>query len=174
MNSDATPPSSLRAALVRRVHGVRGEVRVEPLGGDSARFTPGLTLTVEGSERRLVVRGSRAGADGSVLLAFDGVETPEDARSLHGAYLCVEADAARQLGDNEWFVWRLVGLRCATPDGETLGVVDDVEPAPAADVLVIRDESGRTLRFPMVCEFVKNVDLVNGVITLLPQAEVAV
>ena len=170
MSSVASPPDVLRAAFVRRVHGVRGEVRAEPLGGDSARFRPGLTLTVEDGPRRLVVRAARPGPEGSVLLAFDGVDTADDAATLRGAYLCVGVDEARSLGHDEWFVWQLIGLRCVTPDGVALGVVGDVEPAPAADVLVIATGAAE-LRYPMVREFIRGVDVAGGTVTVVPQPE---
>ncbi|MBV8195878.1 MAG: 16S rRNA processing protein RimM [Candidatus Dormibacteraeota bacterium] len=171
MTPDASP-HSLRAAVVRRAHGLRGEVRAEPLGGDEDRFRRGVVVEVEGTGRRLRVRSSRPGPDGTVLLGFDGVDTPEHAAALRGAYLTVGLSSARRLGDDEWFVWQIVGLRCASPDGADLGVVDDVESAPAADVLVIRSDSS-VQRYPMVREFVRDVDIESGVITLVPQSEVA-
>lgn len=164
------PPQSLRAALVRRVHGVHGEVQAEPLGGDSARFRRGMRLHVQASRRPLKVRSSRPGTDGSLLLGFHGVDTPEEAAELRGAYLCVDVKSARRLGPDEWFVWQLVGMRCVSDDGAPLGTVTDVEPAPAADVLVIEGE-GPARRYPMVREFVRGVDVAAGVVTIAPLPE---
>ena len=166
----AAPPALLRAALVRGVHGVHGELRVEALGGDAGRFSPGMRLHVEGGGRELRVRSARAGRDGSVLLQVGGVDTPEQARELGGAYLCVDAAAARQLEDDEWFIWQLIGMQCVSIDGAPLGTLVDVEPAPAADVLVIAG-AGASLRYPMVREFVRAVDTARGVMTIAPQPE---
>ena len=164
------PPAVLRAALVRGVHGVNGELRVEPLGGDAGRFRSGLPLRVEESGRELRVRSARASRDGSVLLSVGGIDTPEQAKELRGAYLCVDAAAARRLEDDEWFVWQLIGMRCVSVDGAPLGTIVDVEPAPAADVLVVAG-AGAPLRYPMVREFVRAVDVARGVMTIAPQPE---
>lgn len=166
----AATPRTLRAALVLRPHGVRGEVRVRALGGDSTRFRRGTRVAVEGGDRQLTVRASRPGPDNTALLSFRGVDTPEQATALRGAYLCVDVADARRLPADEWFVWQLVGMRCVSVDGEPLGSVADVEPAPAADVLVIEGPRG-TRRYPMVREFVRDVDLAAGVLTIAPQAE---
>lgn len=166
------PPQSLRAALVGRVHGVLGEVRVEPLGGDGARFRRGMRLSVEETGRPLTLRSSRAGTDGSLLLGFHGIDTPEQAAALRGRYLCVDVSAARALGADEWFVWQLVGLRCVDEDGAALGTIADVEPSPAADLLVV-DDAGTVRRYPMVREFVRGVDLDAGIVTIAPQPEEA-
>jgi 16S rRNA processing protein RimM len=165
-----TSPLLLRAAHVRRPHGVRGELRVEPLGGDAPRFTAGLRLHVEGSGRTLVVRGARAAAGGDVLLELEGVASRDAAESLRDAYLCVEAGDTRSLGEDEWFVHQLVGLRAVTPEGEVLGAVEDVEEYPTHEVLVVGD--GTTVRrLPMVRAFVERVDLESGVVVVRPWEE---
>ncbi|MGH7685254.1 MAG: ribosome maturation factor RimM [Candidatus Dormibacteria bacterium] len=163
-------PSALRAALVRRPHGLLGEVSVEVLGGDPTRFRPGTRLLVEDDGAELTVRSARPGSDGGTLLRFTGIDTPQQAASLRGAYLCVDATAARALGPDEWFVWQLVGMRCVTAEGAPLGEVVDVEAAPAADVLVVDDGTAQRL-FPMVRAFVRSVDTATGVITLTPLDE---
>ncbi|HEX6493109.1 MAG TPA: ribosome maturation factor RimM [Candidatus Dormibacteraeota bacterium] len=168
--ADASPPL-LRAAHVRRPHGVRGELRVEPLGGDAARFVVGLRLRVETGERTLVVSGARPTGDGDVLLSLEGVTSREAADLLRDVYLCVEAGDARSLGDDEWFVHQLVGLRAVTPEGATVGAVEDVEEYTAQEVLVIRD-GDRVHRIPMVRAFVERVDLAAGVVVVRPWEEV--
>ena len=163
-------PGLLRAARVRRPHGIRGEVRAESLGGDVRRFRRGLRLTVEETGRTVTVSSARGLPDGDLLLAFAGVDTPEEAASLRGAYLCVGTRQARQLPPGEWFVWQLVGLTAVDPEGRTLGVVGDVEAGSAHDVLVLETESGER-RFPMVAAFVREVDTGAGQIVLTPWDE---
>ena len=168
---EAKAPERLRAAFVRRVHGIRGEVRTEPCGGDWRRFTPGLRLFVEDDARTLTVRSGRDGGDGSVLLTFDEITTEAEAEALRGRYLDVDAASARDLGPQEWFTWQLTGLRVRSPQGADLGVVEDVESSVSNDVLVLRTGAG-VRRYPMVRAFVKAVDLEGGVLTLEPQDEV--
>ncbi len=165
----ATPsaPSRLRAAFVRRPHGVRGELRVEPLGGEAARFTAGLRLHVEGTELAYPVEGARPASEGDVLLRLVDVVDRDAAVALQGHYLCVDAADARTLGDQEWFVDQLVGLRAVTPDGDAVGEVSGVEHYAAQDVLVISGTNGDR-RFPFVEAFVAGVDVAAGRITVTP------
>ncbi len=162
-------PSRLRVARVTRAHGVRGEVRVQPLGGGTERFKRGLRLTVEGDGRQVEVRSARSQGD-SVLLLLAGIEDPEAAAALRDAYLTVDVEHARRLGPDEWFVWQLVGMHVRTPDGTPLGAVEDVEAGVASDVLVVRRE-GAVSRYPMVSAFVTAVDLEQRCITVQPWDE---
>lgn len=163
-------PTLLRAAFVRRVHGVQGEVRAEPCGGDWRRFTRGLRLRVEPDGPDVTVRSARDGGDGSVLLAFDGMRDAAAVDSLRGRYLGVRADQARSLGPDEWFTWQLTGLRVVSPAGDELGVVTEVEPEVSSDVIVVEGPGG-IRRYPMVRAFVKSVDTTAGVLVLEPQEE---
>lgn len=162
--------AGLRCARVRRPHGVRGETRVLPLGGRSDRFTPGLVVSCEGSDRRLVVSAARGLPDGDVLVTFEGVEDREAAQELAGRYLLAEVADVPELGADEWLVNQLIGLEAVTPDGVILGPVADVEAYPANDVLVVRGASGE-VRFPMARAFVRSVDLAGGRIVITPWEE---
>jgi 16S rRNA processing protein RimM len=165
-------PQHLRALHVRRPHGVRGELRVEPLGGDAERFRPGLRLTLERDpSMHYTVASARPTAEGDLLLTLREVASRNDAESLRGAYLCVDAGERRSLGADEWFVWELVGLRVVDASGEALGVVDDVEAYAEQDVLVVRRPDGSDRRVPMVRAHVAAVDVNAGTITVLPWPE---
>jgi 16S rRNA processing protein RimM len=163
-------PAKLRAAQVLRAHGVRGEVRAEPIGGDPTRFIPGTKLETEDGARSLTVRTVRPGPGNAVLLGFDEVTSATDAALLRGVYLCVDVDAARPLPDGEWFVWQLVGLRVVDATGADVGVVEDVEAGVGNDVLVIRDDTA-VHRLPMARDYVTSVDLAAGTITVTPWTE---
>ena len=164
-----TPASGLlRAALVRRPHGVRGELRVEPLGGDASRFAPGLMLMREDTGAALRVRGARPAGGGDVLLELEGVDDRHTADGLRSAYLCVDAGSRRRLGEDEWFVFQLVGLRARDPHGADVGIVVDVEDYPEQQVLVISDQNAGLVRLPLVRAFVNRVDVDGGVIEVTP------
>ena len=86
-------PALLRVAHVRRAHGVRGEVRVQMLGGDLARFAPGTVLLGERDRRRLTVAASRPLDGDEILLTFEELPTREQVAALSGDYLCVQRSA---------------------------------------------------------------------------------
>lgn len=166
-------PAKLRVAQVLRAHGVRGDVRVEPCGGDWTRFKPGTRVEIEDGSRALTVRSSRPGPGNAVLLGFDEVTNPADADRLRTLYLCVDVDAARPLSDGEWFVWQLIGLRVIDTSGTDVGVVEDVEPGVGNDVLVIRDDN-EVHRLPMARDYVTSIDLGAGALTVNPWEEESV
>jgi 16S rRNA processing protein RimM len=165
-----TDSGLIRAALVRRPHGVHGEVRAETLGGDVRRFRRGLKLTTEDRSRTLTVRSARRLGDGDLLLAFAEIDAPEAAAPLRGAYLCVPEEATRPLPPGEWFVWQLVGMAAVDTRGAAIGTVKDVESGAAHDVIVVDSPVGEK-RFPMVSAFVAAVEIQSHRLVLTPWPE---
>lgn len=164
-------PRLLRALHVRRPHGVRGELRCEALGGNASRFVPGMTLHSEDGVPYTVV-SARPTGDGDVLLTLAEVPTRDAAEALRNVYLCVDRVLARELGEDEWFDFELVGLRVVSSlDGAELGAVGDVEEYPGQSVLVVRRGDGRETRIPLVRAHVERVDVKGGLIVVTPWPE---
>ena len=67
-------------------------------------------------------------------------------------------------GEDEYYVFQLIGLRVEEEGGGELGTVTDVVPGVANDVLQL--DSG--LALPMVEDCVREVDLATGRIVVAP------
>ncbi|GAB4271486.1 MAG: hypothetical protein Kow0092_26280 [Deferrisomatales bacterium] len=148
---------------VGRPHGVRGEVRVDPLGG--------LPRGLEGYSRFYLGRGeairpveveAHRPHGRWLLVKFAGVDTPEAARGLAHATLYVERDEMPPLEEGEYYYADVLGCRVVTEAGEDLGVVVDVFFTGGHDVLVVRAGHGREWMLPVVEAFVAAMDLAEG------------
>jgi 16S rRNA processing protein RimM len=87
-----------------------------------------------------------------------------DRRVPRGAQLEVPREALAPAGEDEYYVFQLVGLRVEEEGGEDIGTVTDVVPGVANDVLEL--DSGIAL--PMVEDCVRAVDLAAGRIVVAP------
>jgi 16S rRNA processing protein RimM len=67
-------------------------------------------------------------------------------------------------GDDEYYVFELIGLKVEEEGGAELGTVTDVLPGVANDVLQL--DSGLSL--PMVEDCIRAVDLAEGRILIAP------
>lgn len=110
-----------------RVHGLRGEVVLEPLSDVPGRFDPGATLVVAGTPR--TVASSRP-HQGRLLVTFEGIADRTAAEALRGADVTAEPV---DLTDTEtYFAHELVGMAVVAEDGTWLGDVVDVVEMPDA------------------------------------------
>jgi 16S rRNA processing protein RimM len=163
------PPELIRIGYVRRAVGLAGEVEVEPLTDDPARFRSGLSVRAGSIVRR--VEKVRGGAS-TVVLKFVGVDDRNLADRLRGQYLEVEASKAKSLPEGSYYHWQLVGLTVFDPAGRRLGELTDVLNYPANDIYVVSDGSEEVL-VPALSEVVSSIDLKAGrMVVDLPEEEV--
>lgn len=152
----------MAAGRIGRPHGVRGEVRVDPMGG-LPRGLDGYTRFYLG--RRDDVRPVEVEAHrrhGRYLrVKFAGVDTPEAARLLSGQTLFLEREEMPPLAEDEYYHADLLDCRVVGEGGEDLGRVVDVMTTGETDVLVVA-RAGREWMLPVVSAFVASLDPERG------------
>lgn len=138
--------SLVTVGRVGRPHGVDGSFFVEGASEAPERFASGATLLVDGQPA--TVTGSKRGAGGRVVIRLDRP-------APRGATLAVPREELPEPDEDAYYVFQLVGLAVEEEGGRALGRVNEVENAPANDVLVL--DSG--LLLPLVDACVLEVDL---------------
>lgn len=156
------PSDDIVVGVVRSAHGVKGEVRVEPLTDRfEQRFRVGARLlSVAGPVTIVGMRGTAS----DPIVRFEGVVDRDGAERLRGD-LRITREEARS---GEGHLWAdLIGKRVVTPGGAVLGEVRDVIRAGGADVLVVQGE--REIMLPMLESVVREIG--PEAIVAVPQEE---
>jgi 16S rRNA processing protein RimM len=130
---------------VGRPHGLDGSFVVEHASADPERFAVGAGV-LAGEDAATVVASKRAG--GRLVIRLD---RPVE----RGAELAVPRAELPPPGEGGYYVFELVGLEVEEEGGRPLGLVQDVAPGVANDVLEL--DTGHAL--PLVSECVLDVDL---------------
>lgn len=151
-------PERVRIGQIVGVHGIRGQVKVDPLTDFLERMSEGTRLFLNGAwvevERFQIHKGRP-------ILALSGIKDRNQAETLRGAYLETVVTKRPDLTEDEFLVEDMIGLKVVTSDGEELGFVDEVLAYPAQDILKIGD-----IMIPMVKQFVKSIDMEAELITV--------
>jgi len=148
---------------IARAHGIRGEVVVHTHDPDSEILGEVEMIWVGGVEKKILE--ARATTKGWLVL-LDGVATRTEAEHLRGQVVEVDRELL-ELDDGEVLLDDLIGCKVVLPDGKPWGTIASVELSPAQEILVIHDgEIERML--PLVDQFVTNIDIAGGVVTVDP------
>lgn len=157
----------LQVGVITQTHGIRGEVKVFPTTDDAARFKKLKKVTLDnGKERRELEIASVKFFKNLVILKFKGIDNINDVEKYKKAPLYVAREDAVPLGENEYFIADLIGLKVVSDEGENLGVLDDVLQTGANDVYVVKCDNGEEILVPAIKDCVKNVDIEGNEITL--------
>jgi 16S rRNA processing protein RimM len=167
-------PTHLVVGVVKKPHGVKGEVLVYPVTDEpEAVFRTGRVLVVVDGE------GRATGQELEVvrvrpfhrawLLHFQGIEDREPVEALRERYLALRAEDVRELEPGEFYHHELVGMVVETggAGGAEVGVVTEVIEAPQGPMLNVRGASKEHL-IPFAPWLVRRVDRAARRIEIAP------
>lgn len=167
-------PTHLVVGLVKKPHGIKGEVLVHPVTDEpESAFVPGRVLAVLEQDGRasgveLVIEKARA-YHRAWLLRFEGIATREPVDALREKALGLRAEEVRPLEPGEVYHHELVGMRVETEDGAAVGAVTDVIEAPQGLILEVAGAERQHL-IPFVTRVVRRVDRDARVVVIAPPA----
>jgi 16S rRNA processing protein RimM len=150
----------LEAGRIVNTHGVRGEVRIEPWADEAAFLTRFKRFYID--EKPVKVRSCRVHKT-MCIASLEGIDDVNTAMTYKGKVISIDrADA--KLPKGTVFIQDILGARVVDETGAELGVLEEIIPAPAASVYVVRGQ--REILIPDVPAFILDKDADNGVVTV--------
>lgn len=152
----------LEVGKVTNVHGLMGEVRVQPWADSPEFLCRFKTLYVDQAHWPIQVERARVHKN-MVIIKFNGVTDVPGALALRNAILYIDrADA--QLPEGTFFLADLYGLEVRdAQSGQVLGKIADVLTPPANNVYVVKGGE-RELMIPAVPQFIAETNIQEGFI----------
>jgi len=159
----ATPEFAI-VGRIRKAHGIRGEVVVEPItDAPDATFAPGRRVfagTTDGDPARdgaeLTVKEAKP-FKGGLIISFDAIADRTAAELWRDRYLLLPLNELEPPGAGEVYIHDLVGMHVVLVTGEALGDVQEVYELPQGIVLDVRRTGGGTVMLPFSDRIVKLV-----------------
>lgn len=150
----------LEVGKITNVHGLMGEVRVQPWADSPDFLCQFKTLYVDKTHWPVQVERARVHKN-MVILKLNGVTDVNGALAMRNAVLYIDRDDAN-LPKGSFFLADIYGLevRDAETD-EVLGKVSDILTPPANNVYVVRGGK-REIMIPAVDQFVKEINVDEG------------
>lgn len=162
----------LSAGKISGVFGIKGWVKVfshtEPRD-NILNYSPWL-LQKNGSQRAFkVIKGQLHG--GAVVAELEGVADRDAALALMGYEILIYKNQLPKPKPGEYYWNDLIGLSVVNLQGVSLGKVDHLLETGANDVLVVTDQDGERLIPFIQQQYVVNIDLAQGLMTVDWDAE---
>ncbi|HEY6140844.1 MAG TPA: ribosome maturation factor RimM [Thermoanaerobaculia bacterium] len=158
--------------VIRKPHGVSGEASVEPWTNDAERFEEIKRATLvspDETKTRDVTISSVRVHGGRVLVAFDGIGTPEEVRDFANWTIEIPDEEARKLEADEYFLHDLVGMQLVDGDGNARGEVIDAYEGGGGVLLKVR-HSGGEFEMPFAADLCTSIDVAaKRIVVNLPE-----
>ena len=151
-------PDHVAVGRILSPHGLRGEMKVEPLTARPEYFTAGRSLWI--GESAYEVEASRR-QRGIVILKLSDVASVDSAGALRGCLLSLPESELAPLPEDEYYAHQIIGLEVYDTGGTRLGKVIDLFPTGSNDVYIIDGPVGELL-LPAIDDVIIEVDVEGG------------
>ena len=163
----------IAVGVIRKSHGVLGEASVEPWTDSAERFSELDEVTLvspdESSTRTSRVESSRTHL-GRALVKLEGVDSPEEVRTLRNWTIEIPEEDARALEDGEYFLHDLIGLTVIDTAGRERGFVTGLEEGGGGLLLNVRRPDGKSFDLPFASELCTEIDITGKrIVVALPE-----
>lgn len=156
----------LEIGKIVSVHGLKGEVKVQPWCDTPDYFCRFKKLySKDGSHEYEIERSREQG--NMVLVKIKGVDTVEAAQSMRGKILFMDRKDAK-LPKGSYFIADLIGLNIEDESGKSYGVLNDVLKTGANDVYEIKSENGKMYYIPAIPSVILSTDIEGGKMIIYP------
>jgi 16S rRNA processing protein RimM len=122
------------------------------------RIRPGMQVFIGTDHRPMRLASSRRHRAG-LLVAFEGVLSPEQAAGLRNQLVMVRVDDLPPLAEGEYYHHQLLGLQVVTEGGELLGELAEILETGANDVYVVRTPDGGQVLLPAIEQVILEIEL---------------
>lgn len=156
----------LEIGKIVSIFGLKGEVKVQPWC-DSPEFLCEFDELYYKSTTPVKIERSRVQKN-IVIMKIEGVDTVEEAQKLRNRILYMDRNDV-ELDEGSYFIQDLISLKVIDDNsGEEYGTIIDVSETGANDVYHVKSENEKMYYIPAIPDVVKDVDLENGVMKIIP------
>lgn len=163
LDGDAKGTEILIGEIVSAV-GIKGQVKVKSYTETPGNFSDFGTLILGTKE----VRIHSARAQGNmVTVKLEGIDSRDQAEGLVGEKLFIHESQLAELPEDTFYVRDLIGLEVRNAkDGNRVGDITDVIQNGPQDIYVISLDEGKSAMVPAVKEFIKEVNVEEGYMSI--------
>ncbi|MEM7007799.1 MAG: ribosome maturation factor RimM [Thermodesulfobacteriota bacterium] len=153
---------------ISKVHGLEGEVKFLPhsrqLDNISTLDRIFIYKRPDAPPSELKIKKRRI-HNNAAFFKIEGVDSIQDAQALVGSEVHVETSDLKELDEDEYYWFDLIGLKTYTDKGEFIGIVDSLVDRSMQSLLVVKDGDKEHL-IPLTEPIVQKIDLKNSKIII--------
>lgn len=155
----------IRVGQIVNTQGLRGEVRIYPLTDRKERFEELDCLYLEDETNMELEIEKVRYKNKLVILKFKDLDSINDVEKLKNKYIAIDKEKIKELPEDTYYIFDLVGLEVIEEDNTYIGKLIDVIQNPTQDLYVVQHEDSKKKIFiPAVKEFIKEIDIDKNII----------
>ncbi len=157
----------LEVGKIVSVHGLKGDVKVEPWCNEPEFICDFDRLYSKDGKKEYEIESSRVQKN-MVIMKLKGVDSVEDGQAMRNKILFMDRNDV-ELEDGFYFFQDLIGLNVIDADSqEEYGKIEDIFQTGANDVYQIKSDDGRSYYIPAIADVIVKTDIDDGKMYIRP------
>ena len=153
----------IKIGQVVNVVGLKGELKVYHYSDYKERFEELSKVYLDRAEFKIA--GVRYMKE-MVILKLEGISDRTKAETFKGKDVLIDKDDKRELPEDTYYIYDLIGLSVVDENGAVLGSVSDVIQNSTQDLYEIEKEDKSRFLIPAVEAFILNIDMESRTMTV--------
>ncbi len=151
-------PDYLVVGVLRRPHGLKGDLIMEVLTDFPERLKPGTAVFVGPAHTRVEIDRIGTHSEG-MLIKFAGVQSPEATERYRNQTVYVTTADRPRLPKGQFYEHEVLGFAVVEDEtGETIGVLSEIMRTGANDIYVVERADGSEVLLPVIPAVVLALD----------------
>jgi 16S rRNA processing protein RimM len=150
-------PEYLVVGVLRRPHGLKGELIMEVITDFPERLKSGTTVYVGAGHTATIIGTARHHPEG-LLIKFVSLDTPEEAAGLRRQEVYVKSADRPPLPNGMYYHHELIGFTVVNEKNELIGTLSEILQTGANDVYVVSQDEGGEVLLPAIASVVLRVE----------------
>lgn len=153
-------PEFLSIGILRKPHGIKGEMRIEIWTDFPERLKKGVVVYIGESKKEYLIESFK-GKEDEYLIQLKGIAYPEKCNSIVNKIVFISSKDRPSLGDNQYYHHQIIGLDVFTKDNAHLGKIKEIIRTGSNDVYVIQNIENIEVEIliPVIPSVIMNIDL---------------
>ncbi len=153
----------LKVGVVTTTHGIKGELKVFPTTDSPERFLELSEVLADAGKEFLPLTLEKVRFfKNLVIVKFKEYNTCDDVMFLKGKDLLIPRSEGAELGEDEYYIADLLGMKVVLEDGSDYGTLKDVMETGANDVYIVTRTDGSEILLPAIHDCILDVDPEEG------------
>lgn len=156
--------SYIKIGIIVNTHGLKGEVKVKNFTDEPERFEELDYLYIDSLKgmEKLYIESVRY-MKSLAVLKFENYDHINEIEAYKGSNLYIEPSQLRELPEDTFHIFDLIGLSVKEND-KYIGKIVDINQNAYQDIYLVEKTDGKTIQIPAVKNFVKSIDLAKGIV----------
>ncbi len=147
----------IRVGLIINTHGIRGELKVNPLTDDMKRFNK-LDAIYIGEDKILHNITNVKYVKGFPIIKLKDIDNINDVLKYKNEYIYIDRADLVKLPKGKYFIFDLIDCEVYDMDNNYIGILTEVNSNTSNDIYVVKDKNNKEHLIPAVKQFIKSID----------------